>query len=164
MVSETNKINKIKSELINYCKSIIISVIDNNFSDIGYAPYIYKDNFFYVFSSELSSHIRVLLIKRSGTFMLIEDEKGSQNIWARKRIKFQAKISIVISGSAEFNEITDLISAKHGNTINLIKEFKDFHLIKIIPNKGTIITGFGSAYYLKGLTLEIDNKIKGLSK
>ena len=44
---EINKIEKIKSKLIDSCQSLIITVSDNDHPDIGYAPYIYKDNNFY---------------------------------------------------------------------------------------------------------------------
>ena len=44
--------------------------------------------------------------------------------------------------------------------MNLIKQFNDFHLIKIVPSKGTIISGFGSAFNLKGAFLKVDSKIK----
>ena len=93
--------------------------------------------------------------------MIIKDEKDSKNIWARVRMKFQAKVSIISRSDTEFQKITDMISIKHGNTFNIIKEFKDFHLIKLIPLKGTIITGFGSAYNLIGVSLETKSKIKG---
>ena len=93
--------------------------------------------------------------------MIIKDEKDSKNIWARVRMKFQAKASIISRSDTEFQKITDMISIKHGNTFNIIKEFKDFHLIKLIPLKGTIITGFGSAYNLIGVSLETKSKIKG---
>ena len=46
---EKNKIEKVKSKLIDACKSLIITVSDNDHPDIGYAPYIYKDNNFYNF-------------------------------------------------------------------------------------------------------------------
>ena len=58
------------------------------------------------------------------------------------------------------HDISDGISAKLGQTMNLIKQFNDFHLIKIVPSKGTIISGFGSAFNLKGASLKVDNKIK----
>ena len=96
--------------------------------------------------------------------MLIKDEQDTKNIWARVRMKFQAKVSIIKRNVADFQEITDIISNKHGNTIDIIREFKDFHLIKIIPIKGTIITGFGSAYNLIGKSLEVKSKIMGNSK
>ena len=44
---EINKIKKIKSKLIESCQSLVITVSDNDHPDIGYAPYIYKDNYFY---------------------------------------------------------------------------------------------------------------------
>ena len=96
--------------------------------------------------------------------MLIKDEQDTKNIWARVRMKFQAKVSIIRRNVSDFQEITDIISNKHGNTIDIIKEFKDFHLIKIIPIQGTIITGFGSAYNLIGMSLEVKSKIMGNSK
>ena len=164
MDSEKNKIDKVKLKLIDACKSFVITVTNNDHPDIGYAPYIYKDNSFYIFSSELSSHIRLLINKKVGTFMLIKDERDTKNIWARVRMKFQAKVSIISRNDSEFQEITDIISIEHGNTINIIKQFKDFHLMKIIPTQGTIITGFGSAYNLIGKRLEVKSKIKGNSK
>ena len=164
MDSEKNKIEKVKLKLIDTCKSFVITVMNNDHPDIGYAPYIYRDNFFYIFSSELSSHIRLLINKKVGTFMLIKDERDTKNIWARVRMKFQAKVSIISRNVSEFQEITDIISIEHGNTINIIKQFKDFHLMKIIPTQGTIITGFGSAYNLIGKSLEVKSKIKGNSK
>ena len=164
MDSEKNKIEKVKLKLIDTCKSFVITVTNNDHPDIGYAPYIYRDNFFYIFSSELSSHIRLLINKKVGTFMLIKDERDTKNIWARVRMKFQAKVSIISRNVTEFQEITDIISIEHGNTINIIKQFKDFHLMKIIPTQGTIITGFGSAYNLIGKRLEVKSKIKGNSK
>ena len=86
MDPEKNKIEKVKSKLIDACKSLVITVSDNDHPDIGYAPYIYKDNYFYIFSSELSSHIKLLINKKVGTFMLIKDEQETKNIWARVRI------------------------------------------------------------------------------
>ena len=164
MDPEKNKIEKVKLKLIDTCKSFVITVTNNDHPDIGYAPYIYRDNFFYIFSSELSSHIRLLINKKVGTFMLIKDERDTKNIWARVRMKFQAKVSIISRNVPEFQEITDIISIEHGDTINIIKQFKDFHLMKIIPTQGTIITGFGSAYNLIGKRLEVKSKIKGNSK
>ena len=161
---EKNKIQKVKTKLIDACKSLVITVADNDYPDIGYAPYIYQDNYFYIFSSELSSHIRLLINKKVGTFMLIKDEKDTKNIWTRVRMKFQAKVSIIKRNVTDFQEITDIISNKHGNTIDIIREFKDFHLIKITPKQGTIITGFGSAYNLIGRSLEVTSKIMGNSK
>jgi len=44
--------------------------------------------------------------------------------------------------------------------MNLIKQFSDFHLIKIIPSRGTFVAGFGNAFKLEGQSLSVISKIK----
>ena len=154
-------IEKIKNTIISKNKSLIITVNNKiNYPEIGYAPYIFLNSFFYIFSSELSPHIKHLLYNKKGTFMIIEDENKAKNIWARIRLKFEAQIKIVDRKENNYHKICNHIETAHGNTFNLIKQFNDFHLIKISPIKGSIITGFGKAFILDGIPLEVKNKIK----
>ena len=155
-----NKIENLKTKLINNIKTIIIAV--ENFNDIpqiGYAPFIFKNGSFYIFSSELSPHIKLLLKKERANFMIIQDENESKNIWTRIRIKFNGKTIRLTRENAIFNIICNDIEKKHGKTMSLIKTFADFHLIKIKPVEGVLVTGFGNAYSLKGQSLVIKNKI-----
>ena len=92
--------------------------------------------------------------------MIIEDEYKAKNIWARVRLKFEAQIKVVNRKENNYNKICKLIKNAHGNTLNLIKQLNDFHLIKISPIKGSIFTGFGSAFILDGISLEVISKIK----
>ena len=64
MNAEIKKIELIKEQLINNNKSMMISVSYDGISDIGYAPYFFQNNIFYIYSSELSSHIKLLLLKK----------------------------------------------------------------------------------------------------
>ena len=161
MSKEIKDIEKIKNTIISKNKTLIIAVNNKiNYPEIGYAPYIFLNNNFYIFSSELSPHIKHLLYNRKGTFMIIEDECKAKNIWARVRIKFEAKITVVDRNENNYNKICNQIQNFHGKTLNLIKQFSDFHLIKISPIKGSIITGFGNAFILHGISLEVKNKIK----
>ena len=161
MSKEIKDIEKIKNTIISKNKTLIIAVNNKiNYPEIGYAPYIFLNNNFYIFSSELSPHIKHLLYNKKGTFMIIEDECKAKNIWARVRIKFEAKITVVDRNENNYNKICNQIQNFHGKTLNLIKQFSDFHLIKISPLKGSIITGFGNAFILHGVSLEVKNKIK----
>ena len=161
MNKEIKDIEKIKNTIISKNKTLIIAVNNKiNYPEIGYAPYIFLNNNFYIFSSELSPHIKHLLYNKKGTFMIIEDECKAKNIWARVRIKFEAKITVVDRNENNYNKICNQIQNFHGKTLNLIKQFSDFHLIKISPIKGSIITGFGNAFILHGISLEVKNKIK----
>ena len=161
MNKEIKDIEKIKNTIISKNKTLIIAVNNKiNYPEIGYAPYIFLNKNFYIFSSELSPHIKHLLYNKKGTFMIIEDECKAKNIWARVRIKFEAKITVVDRNENNYNKICYQIQNFHGKTLNLIKQFSDFHLIKISPIKGSIITGFGNAFILHGISLEVKNKIK----
>ena len=161
MNKEVKDIEKIKNTIISKNKTIIIAVNNKiNYPEIGYAPYIVLNKFFYIFSSELSPHIKNLLYNQKGTFMIIEDEYKVKNIWARVRLKFEAQIKIVDKKERNYNKICNHIENAHGNSLNLIKQFNDFHLIKISPIKGIIITDFGNAFILDGISLEVKNKIK----
>tara|TARA_B100000965_G_C19575094_1_gene750979 strand:- start:1080 stop:1565 length:486 start_codon:yes stop_codon:yes gene_type:complete len=160
MRDEIKQIELKKKKLIENNNSIIISVNEDDVTDLGYAPYIFYENYYYIFVSELSTHVKLLLKKNVGTFMIINDETNSQNIWARIRLKFSAKIEVVIRDSEDFSIICEKIRYKHGKTMNLIKQFSDFHLIKIIPSRGTFISGFGNAFNLEGQYLNVINKIR----
>ena len=160
MRDEIKQIELKKKKLIENNNSMIISVNGDDFTDLGYAPYIFYENYYYIFVSELSTHVKLLLKQKVGTFMIINDETNSQNIWARIRLKFSAKIEVVIRDSEDFSIICEKIRYKHGKTMNLIKQFSDFHLIKIIPSRGTFISGFGNAFNLEGQYLNVINKIR----
>ena len=160
MRDEIKQIELKKKKLIENNNSIIISVNEDDVTDLGYAPYIFYENYYYIFVSELSTHVKLLLKKNVGTFMIINDETNSQNIWARIRLKFSAKIEVIIRESEDFGIICEKIRYKHGKTMNLIKQFSDFHLIKIIPSRGTFISGFGNAFNLEGQYLNVINKIR----
>ena len=152
MRNEIKQIELKKKKLIENNNSIIISVNEDDVTDLGYAPYIFYENYYYIFVSELSTHVKLLLKQKV--------EINSQNIWARIRLKFSAKIEVIIRDSEDFIIICEKIRYKHGKTMNLIKQFSDFHLIKIIPSRGTFISGFGNAFNLEGRYLNVTNKIR----
>ena len=57
-----DKLEKIKKKLLSDSKTLIIAVEDFKYSpQIGYAPHIRLEESFYIFSSELSPHIKLLL-------------------------------------------------------------------------------------------------------
>ena len=90
---------------------------------------------------------------------VIEDEKAATNIWARVRLKFTAEVSEIKRGGAEFNMLCDDIASHHGPVMTVIREFSDFHLFAINPNKGMVVTGFGSAFNVTGNDFRLESRI-----
>ena len=158
---DKKKVTELKDALIENSRTLTISTNTNNdFPEIGYAPYIFTKNVFYIFSSELSPHIKVILKRECGSFMVIQDEKDTKNIWSRIRMKFNGNIRVIKRNSSKFDEISNKFEKRHGPTMSVIKPFADFHLIKINPINGSLIVGFGNAYKLDGKNLKIVEHIK----
>tara|TARA_B100001093_G_scaffold277557_1_gene265277 strand:+ start:518 stop:1069 length:552 start_codon:yes stop_codon:yes gene_type:complete len=123
--------------------------------DLGVTPAVRHDGHFFIYPSRLSAHVRAMIDTGMAQFLAIEDEAKAQNIWARKRIKFSAEITEIYRQNDQFSVISDIFVSQHGPTMNLIRDFTDFHMLKLLPVSGVMVLGFAKAYQLEGLMLDI---------
>ena len=96
-----------------------------------------------------------MLEVKHAQFLAIEDEATAQNIWVRKRIRFAANLVEIERESEEFDWLSTLFVARHGPTMDLIRDFTDFHMLKLVPASGIMVLGFAKAYKLDGPGLDI---------
>ena len=142
-------------------KTIIMTALtDEDAPEMGVTPLIRFDGGLYIYPSRLSSHVRALLARRHGQFLLIEDEATAQNIWARKRMKFNASIEDISRDDPLFDPLCEEFAKMHGPTMNLIRDFSDFHMLKLTPLSGVLVTGFANAYAVSGADLVITEHLK----
>lgn len=142
-------------------KTILISALDEDgMPEMGVTPMIVVDGVMFIYPSRLSGHVRALLARSQGQFMLIEDEAKSSNIWARNRLKFNAEIHEIARDDPSFNVLCDSFTAAHGPTMQLIRDFTDFHMLRLRPKDGVMVTGFAKAFALSGDDLTITEHLK----
>ena len=127
---------------------------------MGVTPTLRHGGAFYIYPSHLSAHVRAMLQAGKAAFMVIEDEASAQNIWARKRLRFDAEIIEIKRKSEEFISICDLFSTTHGPTMDLIRDFADFHLLRLRPTEGVMVLGFAQAYRLAGEDLDVTSHLR----
>ena len=155
---------KKRDRLLASAKTLGISVLvdeeDVPFADMGYAPFIRTDDYFYIYSSHLSSHIRALINGSEARFFLIEDEGKSTNIWARVRLKFSADVLELARDDKRFSSLCNQIGQVHGPVMEMIRNFKDFHLFEIRPRHGTLVTGFAQAFKVNGPAFELTEHLR----
>lgn len=151
-VSKLEKIAQSRDALLKTARTLNVCVTGaDGTPDMGTSPFIRDDvGCFYIYTSQLSSHVRSLISGQPAHFMVIADESVSQNIWARVRVKFDADIEVIERNSQDFSNIAAKMAEPFGPTMALIKDFTDFHMIKLTPKKGVIVTGFASAYEVEG--------------
>lgn len=122
--------------------------------EASYAPCIWREGDCFVFLSELASHTQNLKHNPSISLLLIEAETAVGNAFARKRISFFGNASIVARSDDIYKTVIDDFYRRFGDVMKLIEPLADFHLFRIIVQRGRFIRGFGQAYELAGDTFE----------
>ncbi len=142
-------------------KTIVIGARgDTDQPEMGVTPFIRHDGGLFIYPSRLSAHVRAALAHGKGQFMLIEDEQMAQNIWARVRLKFDADINEINRNDASFEPLCDEFATVHGATMGLIRNFTDFHMLRLRPRSGVLVTGFARAYRVEGEKFAITEHLK----
>ena len=123
--------------------------------EMGVSPFIRRDGDLYIYTSHLSPHVRDLIDQGEATCMLCADEADSQNIWARNRLKFSVKAREIMRDDGSFDNLCNDFTLAHGPTMNLIRNFTDFHLIRLTPQNGVLVLGFAKAFIVSGSNFDI---------
>ena len=128
--------------------------------EMGVTPFVRHGDALFIYPSRLSAHVRALLARGQGQFLLIEDEQAAQNIWARVRLKFDANIDEIGRQDALFATLCDAFAEVHGPTMGLIRDFTDFHMLRLRSRSGVLVTGFARAYRVEGADFTIIEHLK----
>ncbi len=135
-------------------KSVVLSTLDeNNFPFTSYAPYLKNNNKYYFYLSNMAKHSQNLKNNKKASLFFIEDEKNCENLFARKRVVFQAKVEVISKDLPLYNEILNNFEKEH-NTIAVLRKMSDFNLYEANIFYGEAVFGFGKAYEIKGKNFE----------
>lgn len=153
-MSDVKKVEKARDALLDKARTMTIATLSNEEDgqvETGFSPFArLEDGSFIIYTSRLSAHVRALLSDQPAQFTIIQDEAEASNIWARHRLKFTATITEIARENEQFEHYCALIGARSGPTMDLIQQFTDFHMLKIAPQNGVLVTGFAAAYKVEG--------------
>ncbi|WP_042352910.1 HugZ family protein [Bacillus massiliigorillae] len=132
-------------EFINTRKTIVISSKDNNGDPfISYAPFVKHDGKFYIYISKISDHYQYIEENDLIHIMLLADEHGSSNLFARERARFQCTSENL--GNEGYEEIFTEFENIHGKPMMGVLRGLDFSLFELVPQEGRFVVGFGQAF------------------
>jgi len=126
----------------------------------GCVPCIWFNNHLHIFVSRLSVHTRDLLNNPALSAMLVEDEADSRQPFARIRLRYQCDAKIIEPNEPSYIERLEAFEAKHGKTVQLLRQLPDFVLFELVPSDAIFVMGFGQAYRLSGPNLETFEHVK----
>jgi len=143
-------------EFIKDFKSVVIGTIDSEgLAFSSYAPFVYENNKFYIFISDIAKHSANIKREEKASLLFIEDESKAQQIFARKRISLQASSSLVKREEKEFVEVIEKFKEKFSQgMMNMLLEMSDFNLYTLKVDNGEATYGFGEAYAIGGENME----------
>ncbi|KOO07454.1 heme utilization protein HutZ [Vibrio hepatarius] len=118
--------------------------------NVSYAPFVQNQDGYFVLISEIARHARNLQVNPSVSIMMIEDEGGSKQLFARKRLTFDAVAKVVERDSEQWNQVIAQLQERFGEIIDGLSQLQDFVLFNFKPEHGLFVKGFGQAYQVSG--------------
>lgn len=119
----------------------------------SYAPFARDADCLYVILSDIAIHGVNLRRSPRASVLIIEDEDGAEELFARQRVGYQVEAEELAVGSQVFERGVDYLAERHGERPRNLAGLADFHLYRLRPGAGRYVKGFGKAYALEGGTL-----------
>jgi heme iron utilization protein len=117
----------------------------------SYAPYVVDAaDCFYIYVSELAAHTANLRRHPRVSVLFIEDEREAPQVFARKRMTYACQVEAIGRETPAFAEILDWFEDRHGPLMKMLRELRDFHLFRLVPERATYVRGFAQAFQLSG--------------
>ncbi|CAH0530195.1 heme utilization protein HutZ [Vibrio hippocampi] len=132
-------------------KTIQLATVDENGRpNVSYAPFVQNQQGYFVLISQIARHARNLLANPNVSLMLIEDEADSKQLFARKRLTFDATASVVERDSEQWTQVVGQMQERFGEIIDGLSQLEDFVLFNLKAEQGLFVKGFGQAYQVSG--------------
>ncbi|WP_367888879.1 iron-sulfur cluster assembly scaffold protein, partial [Aeromonas salmonicida] len=76
------------------------------------------------------------------SLMLIEDETGARELFARKRLTFDALAEVVARDDVRWSQAIAALEGRFGEIVKGLSNLKDFVLFRLKPEQGLFVKGF----------------------
>lgn len=164
--AKPNDLEKIQNQylaLLGSFQSIQLATVSTEGVPLAsYSPAVIDDERnFYVYVSEIANHTENLQKTGRASFMVIEDESLAAQIFARKRVTFNAEVTEIARDSEKWEEILGRFEEKYGKVVEQLKKMDDFHLFRLAPEDGRLVLGFGRAYTTSADLSQVEH-LKGI--
>lgn len=115
----------------------------------SYAPCVIdSERNIYIFVSGLSAHTKNLHATQQASALFVEDESKTQQMFARKRLSYRCKATLLERESEQWSAIATQFLERFGNIVEVMMGLPDFRIFQLRPQTGQFVVGFGRAYQI----------------
>ncbi|EMV9317021.1 heme utilization protein HutZ [Vibrio vulnificus] len=118
--------------------------------NVSYAPFVQNQEGYFVLISKIARHARNLLENPQVSLMMIEDEEGAKQLFARKRLTFDAVASVIERDTQLWHQVITQMEERFGEIVSGLSQLEDFFLFNLKAERGLFVKGFGQAYQVSG--------------
>ncbi|EHH2449635.1 heme utilization protein HutZ [Vibrio vulnificus] len=118
--------------------------------NVSYAPFVQNQEGYFVLISKIARHARNLLENPQVSLMMIEDEEGAKQLFARKRLTFDAVASVIERDTQLWHQVITQMEERFGEIVSGLSQLEDFVLFNLKVERGLFVKGFGQAYQVSG--------------
>ncbi|HFQ5404002.1 TPA: heme utilization protein HutZ [Vibrio vulnificus] len=118
--------------------------------NVSYAPFVQNQEGYFVLISKIARHARNLLDNPQVSLMMIEDEEGAKQLFARKRLTFDAVASVIERDTQLWHQVITQMEERFGEIVSGLSQLEDFVLFNLKAERGLFVKGFGQAYQVSG--------------
>ncbi|MGW8247108.1 MAG: HugZ family pyridoxamine 5'-phosphate oxidase [Acidiferrobacterales bacterium] len=146
-----NEVEQKITELKKRHTNIVLATIDGDgLALASQTPYALDEaGNFLILVSGLAEHGKTLRSAEAVNVMLMEDENGLANPFARERLNFTCKVEMLEPGSEGRTNGEQLLLQRFGKFVQTLIQLPDFTMFRLSPVSGRYVAGFGAAYAIE---------------
>lgn len=141
---------KITELKMRHTNLVLATVDETGRALASQTPYAIDDaGNFLILVSGLAEHGKTLRSADAVNVMLMQDENGLANPFARERLNFTCKVEMLLSDSEDRSNGEQLMLQRFGKFVQTLIQLPDFMMFRLSPVKGRYVAGFGAAYVIE---------------
>lgn len=123
-------------------KSMVLATVNDQHQPLSsYAPFVKKDNEFYILISRTAPHYANLINHPHASVQLLQDEKEANSVFFRQRLNYTVEATLVPTEPS----LIELFKQVHGEMVSMLVQL-DFSFFRLQVNEGLIVLGPGQAF------------------
>jgi putative heme iron utilization protein len=132
-------------------RSVVLATVDaDGKPGSSYAPCLVdEDGTMWCLVSGLSIHTRNVEATGRASAFFIEDESAAREIFARRRLSFDCEAAILSRDHEAFPGVVERFVERFGKIAEQIAGMPDFRPLRLTPQSGNFVIGFGAAYHVQ---------------
>jgi len=131
-------------QLLESCDALFLATIDDSETPMASFAPCWRDSrgYFYVMLSDLAEHTGNLRNRPAASCLVLGP--NSDDAFSRPRVTLKLNAEFLQRSDPDYQPALDGLTHRHGETMEILRDLADFHLIRLKPVSGTLIGGFAT--------------------